>query len=71
MTTTDHKKFRYGAYDLMRKNNRNSALKSFGIDSTDIEKIDSEMKNTQGKAWKKWSIFGCFEEEESEEKSTK
>lgn len=64
---TNSKKFRYGAYDVMRKNNRMSALESFGIEKDNLTKIDTEMKSACGAAGKKWSIYGCFDEVEDKE----
>lgn len=44
---SEKKKFRYGAYDIMRKKNRITALQSFGIDPEELEKIDQEMRDVR------------------------
>ena len=63
------KKYRYGAYDVMRQKNRMAALESFGIDRERVERIDQEMKATCGIAGKRWSIHGCFDIEDEKKSS--
>ena len=50
------KKYRYGAYDVMRQKNRMAAL-------------DQEMKAACGVAGKRWSIHGCFDIEDEKKSS--
>lgn len=63
------KKYRYGAYDVMRQKNRMAALESFGIDRARVERIDQEMKAACGIAGKRWSIHGCFDIEDEKKSS--